>query len=275
MKKEIRTVIFNASWRIEAYSFKGVVQPFPKHFHEHYVIGLVEEGKRFLSCRNRNYAIGPGSVILFNPGDSHACVQADDRALDYRGMNISQEVMLDLMERITGKRRPPGFSPNVIYDEKVISCLRPLHEMMMNGHGNIATELLLLLSRLILNHGQLLESGMPECREAVKKVCKFMERHFAERLHLDQVARQAGLSTSTLLRVFAESKGITPYRYLESIRISEARKLLLNGVSLPDAAIMTGFSDQSHFTNYFARFTGFTPGRYRQIYWKREGQEIT
>lgn len=34
MKKEIRTVVYDESLRIEAYRFEGIVQPFPNHFHE-------------------------------------------------------------------------------------------------------------------------------------------------------------------------------------------------------------------------------------------------
>ena len=29
---------------------------------------------------------------------------------------------------------------------------------------------------------------------------------------------------------------------------------------------MTGFTDQSHFTNYFSMFTGVAPGVYRKIF---------
>ena len=53
MKKEIRTVVYDDELRMEAYRFEGIVQPFPSHFHEHYVIGFVEKGERVLSCRDR------------------------------------------------------------------------------------------------------------------------------------------------------------------------------------------------------------------------------
>ena len=48
MKKETRTVVYDDELRMEAYRFEGIVQPFPNHFHEHYVIGFVEEGQRVL-----------------------------------------------------------------------------------------------------------------------------------------------------------------------------------------------------------------------------------
>ena len=46
MKKESRTIIFDNELNIEAYSFKGVMQKFPNHFHKHYVIGFIERGER-------------------------------------------------------------------------------------------------------------------------------------------------------------------------------------------------------------------------------------
>lgn len=61
------------------------VQPFPNHFHEYYVIGFIEDGQRILSCRNQKYTIAKGDIVLFNPGDNHACVQSDNGTLDYRG----------------------------------------------------------------------------------------------------------------------------------------------------------------------------------------------
>ncbi len=274
MKKEIRTVVYDDELRIEAYRFEGIVQPFPNHFHEHYVIGFVENGERCLSCRNKEYTIEQRSVLLFNPGDNHACVQSDNGTLDYRGLNISKEVMLDLSAEVTGKRQLPGFSRNVVYDEEAICYLRPLHEMVMNGVGEFGKEesLLFLISALIQNYGQPFENCIPECRQEIEKACEFIIKHFTERIYLDQICRHAGLSKSTLLRAFTKAKGVTPYRYLETVRINEAKKLLQQGVPPLEAAIQTGFSDQSHFTNYFSSFIGLAPGVYREIFFEREGQ---
>ncbi|MEY8428641.1 AraC family transcriptional regulator [Lachnospiraceae bacterium 46-15] len=272
MKKEKRTVVYDDELRIEAYRFEGIVQPFPNHFHEYYVIGFVEGGQRVLTCRNKEYLLDKGSILLFNPKDNHACVQNSEGAFDYRGFNISQSVMLDLAEEVTGRRELPGFSRNVIYDEEITCYLQPLHEMIMNGSSDFGKEetLLFLLSSLIQNYGQPFENCIPECRQEIEKACEFMECNFTERIHLDQICHYAGLSKSTLLRAFTKSKGVTPYCYLENIRISEAKKLLGEGVTPLDAALRTGFSDQSHFTNYFSRFIGLAPAVYREIFFGGE-----
>ena len=267
MKKEVRTVVYDEGLRIEAYRFEGIVQPFPNHFHEYYVIGVIEDGERVLSCKDQEYTITKGDVLLFNPGDDHACVQCDGGTLDYRGFNITKEVMLDLAEEVTGRRELPGFFHNVLSDGEIACYLRSLHESVMKGSDGSGKEedLLFLLSLLIQRYGQPFESCIPECREEIEKACAFMEQHYAERIYLDQICRFAGSSRSTLLRAFARSKGVTPYRYLETIRIGKAKKLLEQGVSPAQAALQTGFYDQSHFTDQFKRFIGLTPGIYRDI----------
>lgn len=268
MKRETRTLVYDDELRIEAYRFEGIVQPFPNHFHDYYVIGFIEDGQRALSCRNQEYTLKRGNILLFNPGDNHACVQSDDGTLDYRGFNIPKEVMQDLAEEVTGKRELPGFSKTVIFDEKVTCYLHPLHELVMKGSCDFGKEetLLLLISLLIQRYGQPSPNCIPECPKEIEKACDFMEQHFADRIYLDQICRYAGLSKSTLLRAFTRSKGVTPYSYLENIRIGKAKKLLEQGVPPIEAAMQTGFSDQSHFTNYFNRFIGLAPGLYRDIF---------
>lgn len=92
-------------------------------------------------------------------------------------------------------------------------------------------------------------------------------------IYLDQTCHLEGLSKSTLLRAFTKSKGVTPYSYLQNIRIGEAKKLLEQGLPPVEAALQTGFSDQSHFTNYFNRYIGLAPGVYREIFLMKENSE--
>ena len=151
-----------------------------------------------------------------------------------------------------------------------LACgLRSLHELVMERSQEFDKEERLLLQR----YGQPFEPCVPECRDEIERACAFMEQNYAGRICLDQICRCAGLSRSTLLRAFAKAKGVTPYRYLENIRIGAAKKLLEQGAAPVEAAMRTGFSDQSHFTNYFSWFIGLSPGAYRDIFLKREDEK--
>ena len=271
MTEEARVVTYDEELRIEAYRFSGVAQSFPSHFHEYYVLGLMEAGQRSLTCRDGVYTLGPGDMLLLNPSDSHACVQCSGGTLSYRGVNFSPAVMEELAEEVTGERRPPRFSPPVIHDDEAVRRYRALHTAVMEGAQGLEKEesLLLLLTLLLRRYSQPFAEDAAVCRNDIRQVCRFIETHYAQRITLAQLCRCAGRSKSALLRDFTREKGVTPYRYLVNIRIGAARKLLEQGKTPMDAALRTGFSDQSHFTNYFKHFIGLTPAAYREIFRER------
>ena len=62
MEKEARTAVYDLG--IESYRLEGLSRPFPKHFHRHSVLGLVESGERTLSCKDALYKISAGNSIF-------------------------------------------------------------------------------------------------------------------------------------------------------------------------------------------------------------------
>ena len=46
------------------------------------------------------------------------------------------------------------------------------------------------------------------------------------------------------------------------LRARKAREMLQRGISIADAACMTGFTDQSHLNRIFKRLMGYTPGQF-------------
>lgn len=275
MDSENRTAVYDSELRLEAYHLRGIVQPFPNHFHDYYVIGLVESGQRLLVCRGRACTLRAGDILLLNPGDSHACAQSDGGTLDYRGLNLSQEVMQALAEEITGRPGLPGFSQNALSDPEAACCLRALHQSVMERSREFGREedLLLLLSLLLQKYSRPFPLCMPECRDEIEQACAFMEQHYVRHISLEHLCRCSHLSKSALLRAFTKSKGVTPYNYLQNIRVGRAKKLLEQGVPPVEAALRTGFSDQSHFAHYFHRFIGLSPGAYRDIFLKPDAKE--
>ena len=137
MRHGQRTAIYDSVLRIEAYRFEGIVQPFPRHFHEQYVIGIVERGQRTLPCKNTVRSIGRGDVVWFHPGDDHACAQRSEEPFDYLGFHIPQNVMLELTEKITGRRVLPGFAAQVMADEVIACRLRFLHQRVTSGASEL------------------------------------------------------------------------------------------------------------------------------------------
>ena len=103
MKTTERKIVYDEILKSEAFHLEGIFQPFPNHFHEYYVIGLIEKGKRKLFCKGREYLAVEGDILVFHPGDNHSCMQEDEEELDYRGLNIPKDTMTALVQELTGK----------------------------------------------------------------------------------------------------------------------------------------------------------------------------
>lgn len=269
MENETRTVHFDIDLNIEAYTFKGIKQKFPNHFHEYYVIGFIENGRRYLSCKNKEYTIGTGDLIIFNPNDNHTCCQIDSMPLDYRCINIQPQIMSKIAYEITGKEYLPYFNQQVIFHSDLIFSLKELHLMIMKEARDFQKEeiLFFLIKELIEEYTERtlpLETSAPSTE--IKTVCEFLEKNYTENITLNTLSELTGLSKYYLLHSFTKQKGISPYSYLETIRINKAKKLLEKCIPPIDVALKTGFSDQSHFSNFFKKFIGLTPKQYMNIF---------
>lgn len=176
-------------------------------------------------------------------------------------------------EAVTGRRFAPHFTPPVLPGSELTSLFREVWELAAGEQGELRREeaFLLLVGRLLERCG-----GCPrppeEVRPEVRAVCDYLEAHCDRRITLEQLSALAGLSKYHLLRCFTRQKGITPYRYLETVRVNRARALLEQGAAPLDAALRAGFADQSHFNHFFKILTGLTPSQYRAVFAAERGE---
>ncbi|GAB2547788.1 AraC family ligand binding domain-containing protein [Gracilibacillus alcaliphilus] len=269
MVQEVRTVYLDPDLNMEAYRFKGIMQKFPAHFHEYYVIGFIEEGQRYLVCQGEEYIINPGDVLIFNPYDIHSCEQIDGKTLDYRCLNITADVMKKFMYEIQGNEILPHFQQNVLAASKLAPSLRELHMTISQEEKEMKKEelFLYLLEELIQTNSNL--PILPPASEPsypIKVVCAYLEEHYTQTITLEELSNLTGWSKYHLLRSFTQQKGISPYNYLETIRIHHAKKMLEQGTKPVEVSFLAGFSDQSHLTKFFKRMIGVTPKQYMKIY---------
>ena len=259
MERSEKSVVHDGDLHLDAYRFRGYSLPFPTHFHPDYVVGLVEGGRRLLTHRGRTLELGPGELLLLNPGDTHGCTQLEGQALDYRSLSIPVDVMADLSGGPL-----PVFPCPVVRDESLAEHVRTLHQMILEGASPLEKdETLSLLVSELTAHCRPAPPEPPQPAVDTGPVWEYLHRHLSERIRLEHLCRLAGCSISTLLRAFARTHGMTPYRCLESLRITRAKELLEQGIPPAEAALRVGFSDQSHFSRYFTRFIGLSPGAYQ------------
>jgi AraC family transcriptional regulator len=101
-------------------------------------------------------------------------------------------------------------------------------------------------------------------RHKLRAVVEYIQEHLDAELTLDALATVAQLSPYHFARLFKNSTGLPPHRYIIARRVERAKELLRGGDRLPLAEVATevGFADQGHFTRHFKRLVGVTPKRF-------------
>ncbi len=98
--------------------------------------------------------------------------------------------------------------------------------------------------------------------------CKeYIYAHIKERITIEDLSREYGVSTSYLSRLFKKETGISVSSYIRDQKIGIAKNLLrFSEYSIVEIAERLSFSDQSHFIQQFRESVGMTPKKYREKY---------
>ncbi|WP_461208651.1 helix-turn-helix domain-containing protein [Desulfocurvus sp. DL9XJH121] len=243
---------------------------FPKHTHEHYAVGIMEKGACW--CVDVGAAapsVAKGQVMLIGPGQVHSGVPTSSQRVTYRMLYVDPEWMRraagDLADRPVGY---PEFAAWVATDPAVYGQLRRVTEAAAGGGELLLRQsaMVTAFSRLLASWGRVRDAVPPRPEHrAVALVKDYLAAHLQDKVCLEDLAREAGLSRYYLLRVFKRETGMSPHAFHLQMRVERAKLLLLSSRAIAQAALDTGFTDQSHFTNVFRRFTGATPGQYLSL----------
>ena len=233
----------------------------------------MEGGKRHLWCRNQEYDTQRGDVILFNPRETHNCAPVAGEVLDYRAINVPVDVMDKAVKEITGKHIHLQFKDTLIPQAELALSIRELYDVIVSQSSLLVREevFYFLIEQLLEEHMVPVEASR-ELTEAVKAMKEYLDTHYEESISLDTLSKISKMSRYQLLRLFTREVGVSPYRYLQSIRIAKAKRLLEQGEAIGKLALDCGFSDQSHFTNYFKSFIGITPKQYQSIFTQKRSE---
>lgn len=127
---------------------------------------------------------------------------------------------------------------------------------------------LAVLGHLRARYGTRIQAGSTRsprrlCAKDITKVRSHIQDQIDRNFSIADLASVLCMSGGHFARLFKESTGETPYRFVQQQRVARAVQLLSTSLGLAEIAQAVGFSSQAHFTQVFRQFTGSTPGRVR------------
>jgi AraC family transcriptional regulator len=101
---------------------------------------------------------------------------------------------------------------------------------------------------------------------ALRRVREYVLAHLEEDISNGVLANLAGLSSYHFTRVFKQSTGVSPQRFVRERRVERVKHLLVEtDLSIAQIALAAGFADHSHCSRWFREIAGITPSRFRWL----------
>ena len=97
--------------------------------------------------------------------------------------------------------------------------------------------------------------------ECLKKAIKYVNKYYMNHITLDEIAKYSSTSKYNLVREFKKYAGQTLFTYINTVRCRNANALILNGMSVSEAAYKCGFENMSYFSKVFQKHTGVLPSK--------------
>lgn len=234
----------------------------------------VTEDTYCISNRRQDYTLEIDSNETVETFNIHIGEHFSEKIL--QGLLFSSAELLDGVNDITA---PALHFYNKLYKRdahfnKLVTKLVPLQGDAFNKMLFEET-LAQLMAYLLAQHKQLLADieRMPPVKAVTKTelykrisiAADYIHANYTQNVQLEDIAAAACLSKFHFLRLFKQVYKVSPYQYIQELRLAKACQCLTaSGESISDIALLLGYENSNSFSRIFHQRTGLYPSQYRQ-----------
>ena len=252
-----------------------------EHYHEYYECYYLLQGSRRMFINDKVYQLHQGDLVGIPKGKIHRTsylIEENENPVecDRIAVCFSENFVNKLIEQIGEKNFLSAFQRRKLtiptnrraYFEDLL--FRMLEEVQdMDEFSKIfcqryCEEMLLFLIRLQKIRGSKV-TKQPIEDEQILAAVQFINQRFREDITLHDMAEQAGMSDSYFSKRFKLITGFGYKEYLNTVRIRQACKLLLNtDMSVTEISGECGYMDSNYFGDAFKKMKNMSPREYRK-----------
>jgi len=231
------------------------------HYHGHYELLYVYHNSRTLIVGDKSYILDKNTVALIPPYIPHMTISGGTLPQERVLINFSEsyvhEIRKALPEDILGCFFTPNFVINIEnFIDNFCSCIKNLQKDVFGNQRLL--ELCQLLDILSSNTSSHMKNEGAD-------IIRYVESNFSEKITLDILANKFYLSKFTISRYFSRYTGTTLPKYLNSIRIINAKRYLREGMKVTEVAFKCGFESTANFDRVFLASTGVSPSKFKKL----------
>jgi AraC family transcriptional regulator len=233
----------------------------PLHTHENAHFLFVVKGEYEAMVKDKRQCCSSSSMIYYPAGTTHRDHFYTLGERRFLTVSLTSETNKKLLEEIKFIDYSTDFSSVEIswLGKRICRELQSPDSLSSIVLEAMANELLAYSARG-LDKSDKPPSWLKSAHELIKDGC-------AESITIAEIAATVGVHPLHLARTFRRFFNCSPGEYLRKCRIESASDLLLNSKkTLAEIALISGFADQSQFTQSFKQSTGITPAKFRQLH---------
>lgn len=212
--------------------------------------------------------VAPGDWVLLRPGTPHDYgVEAQLQQWDLIWAHFQPRA--DWHKLLTWPAAAPGLLHlrlGPIAGPDPVALFFDVHRHLTGAQRNREDFAMNALETLLLACDQHNQAAAPDVLDPrVRLAMDYFVNHLADKVRLEDVAANIGISPSRLAHLFREQTGQTPQVYLEARRMAAASEMLLRtGFAIQQIAASVGFESPFYFSRRFSRWTGQSPETFRR-----------
>lgn len=246
-----------------------------QHYHDAYEVYLQLDGKRYLFYDNMCYTLERGDMAVFKPFDIH---YAESREVDYYEryvLNFQEDVLTFVLTEAEQRLLYEKINGSVVHlneeeTKDLYGYFYRAEEYFKQGGVFSGKLLYTAVFQLIVKAVSYTEGSMEVAGKQIEQnmitALRYIDKHYAESISLDDIAEAAHMSKYHFCRKFHSTTGATVLEYLNNIRLAKVHSLLLSTkMSVDEIAALTGFSSAVNLTRAFKKVYGNPPREFRRM----------
>ena len=240
------------------------------HSHEFCEIIFVVDGKGCTTVNGERIDFKKGDILIYNPRVEHYEESSLQEPTEFMFFALDKFEITDLPKN---HLLPSQYkviyhskeSYSTIYElfKKMITEFENKDDFYVEIAQNISRTLLMYIFRVINVADQ--GFNIHETNGVLEKALRFINENYRNNISLEDVAKACYINKYYLSHLFSKFKGMSVGKFILSLKIEDAKKLLeTTTLTVSEVAERSGFDDPNYFSRTFKKASGLSPLQYRK-----------
>lgn len=231
-----------------------------------------KSGEGLLTYRDTSEALVPGSIMFIDCTTPVRLEIHNNRQWDFTALYLNGPGLFNYYRSFINSGKYSCITSPLSKIPDLLSSIK--NEILSPSENNFEFVINMYVTELITEAVVTMDSeayiteGIPDYLKDTKKL---LDESYSGYHSLDELAAFSHISKYQLSHDFTKYFGMPPIKYLNSVRMKTAKKLLTStGMSVSEVGSSVGIENSTHFINQFKKTYGTTPKKFRRYDpWKK------